>query len=76
MDKRYDKMGLFNKKCLHNYQVTKRSNALQQDEMGYPLRLCIVKCSKCGKTDQMWLDTDESALDEIKSGKSFLVEWE
>lgn len=69
-------MGLFKKRCSHDYKITERSNALQQDEMGYPLQLCICKCSKCGKSTQQWLDTDESALKEAKSGKSFLVKWE
>lgn len=69
-------MGLFKKMCSHEYEITKRSNALQQDEMGYPLRLCICQCSKCGKSKQQWLDTDERALEEIKSGQSFLVKWE
>ena len=59
----------------HKWEVLARSNALQQDSMGYPLRLCIVECAKCGKTDQMWLDDNVGALDEIESGKSFLVEW-
>lgn len=35
--------------CKHNWEIHKRSNALQQDDMGYPLRLVIVKCTKCGK---------------------------
>lgn len=62
-------------KCNHKWKVNQRSNALQLDEMGYPLRLCIVKCCKCGKYDQHWLDTEESALDELKTGESFLVNW-
>ncbi len=69
-------MGLFKKMCSHNYVVKERSNALQQDEMGYPLRLCICQCSKCGKSEQKWLDTNESALNEIKTGESFLVKWD
>lgn len=44
-------------------------------QWGYPLRLCILKCSKCGKLEQQWLDTSEDALDELKTGKSFLVKW-
>lgn len=62
-------------KCKHRWEVVERSNALQQDSMGYPLRLCILKCSKCGKSEQQWLDTSEDALDELKTGKSFLVKW-
>ena len=66
-------MSLF--KCKHRGEVVERSNALQQDSMGYPLRLCILKCSKCGKLEQQWLDTSDDALDELKTGKSFLVKW-
>lgn len=69
-------MRLFKKLCSHNYVIKKRSNALQQDEMGYPLRLCICVCSKCGKSTQQWIDTNESALNEIKTGRSFLVKWD
>ena len=36
-------------------QILMRSNVVQLDDMGYPLRLCIVKKGK--KTDQVWLDT-------------------
>lgn len=62
--------------CFHDYVVEERSNALQQDEMGYPLRLCICKCSKCGKSTQKWIDTSENALEELKTGKSFLLRWD
>ena len=60
----------------HKWVVTERSNALQCDSMGYPVRLCICECSKCHKTEQFWLDTDLSAIKEIESGKSFLLKWE
>ena len=62
-------------KCKHKYRIAERSNALQQDDMGYPLRLFIVKCDKCGKTDQMWIDVDEKELAELDNGKSFLLKW-
>lgn len=68
-------MKFFNKICSHDYKVKEWSNALQQDEMGYPLRLCICECAKCGKTTQKWFDVGESALDELKTGKSVLVTW-
>lgn len=61
--------------CKHKFEVTERSNALQFDDMGYPLRLCIVKCAKCGKTEQQWLDTYENAHEEVKRGESFAVKW-
>ena len=41
-------MSLFNRECKHNWVINLRSNVLQQDDMGYPLRLCICKCLKCG----------------------------
>lgn len=43
--------------------------------MGYPLRLCICKCSKCGKYDQKWLDMPEDDLKELETGKSVLIKW-
>ena len=63
-------------KCNHEWYVTERSNALQQDEFGNPLRLVICRCRKCGKIDQQWVDVDVSELEELKSGKSFLLEWD
>jgi hypothetical protein len=69
----------FNNSCRrkgHDWEVTERSNTIQQDDMGYPLRLCIVTCKRCGETDQKWLDTDISALKEIENGKSVLLEWQ
>ena len=66
-------MGLF--RCNHNWKVEKRSNAIQLDDMGYPLRLFICKCSKCGKCDQQWIDVAEEALEELKTGESFLLKW-
>lgn len=69
-------MRLFKKECDREYRISEYSNALQQDEMGYPLRLRICKCEKCGKSEQQWLDVGEKALEELDSGKSFLVKWE
>lgn len=66
-------MSLF--KCNHMWVVEKRSNALQLDEMGYPLRLCICKCITCGESEQQWLDTSKMALDELETGESFLLDW-
>lgn len=62
-------------KCCHRFEVLKRSNVIQQDAMGYPLRLCIMQCLKCGKTEQAWLDVNESALKELKTGESVLLKW-
>lgn len=69
-------MGLFKKiMCNHDWEITERSNVIQQDDMGYPLRLCIWKCSKCGKSEQVWLDTSEEALKELETEESVLLEW-
>ena len=63
------------KNCNHDWNIEKRSNVLQLDGMGYPLRLCICKCSKCEKYDQQWIDVSEDELDELKNGKSVLLKW-
>lgn len=66
-------MGLF--KCKHNWQITEVSNVLQQDDMGYPLRLVICKCTKCGAYDQQWIDVNEECLKELTTGESVLLQW-
>lgn len=63
-------------KCKHDWQIIHASNVLQQDEMGYPLRLFIQKCSKCGKIEQAWYDVNEKCLEEIKTGRFVLCKWE
>lgn len=63
-------------KCKHNWQIIHASNVLQQDEMGYLLRLFIQKCSKCNEVEQTWYDVDEKCLDEIESGRFVLCKWE
>lgn len=67
-------MELFKHK--HKWQLEKRSNLLQLDDMGYPLRLFIFKCSKCGITKQMWIDVPEEELKELDTGESGLLKWE
>ena len=64
------------KECSHKWDIKERTKFIQQDEMGYPLRLCIVECPKCGKTQELWLDTPESALEELKTGESVLLKRE
>lgn len=68
-------MNSFKKQCSHKWKIIEKSNALQQDDMGYPLRLFICKCSKCGKSEHMWIDVDTEELDELKTGESFLLKW-
>ena len=48
-------------KCYFN-KIVERSNVIQYDEMGYPLRLCICQC-ECGDTNHQWLDTVEEPND-------------
>jgi hypothetical protein len=62
-------------KCNHNWVTKYRSNALQQDKIGYPMRLFVCKCSKCGRYDQKWLPVSKKEWDELETGDSVLVEW-
>ena len=68
-------MGLFKRNCNHKWERLERSNALVLDNMGYPLRLFLVRCKKCGKIDQHWIDVDEREADGLETGESFLLEW-
>ena len=63
-------------KCKHKWELDKRSNMLQQDSMGYPLRLFILQCSKCEESKQMWIDVAVEELEELKTGESVLVKWQ
>lgn len=62
-------------KCKHDWKAVKESNALQLDDMGYPLRLYIYRCSKCGKLEQKWMDVCVEQIEELRMGKSVLVTW-
>lgn len=68
-------MEMFNKKCKHKWKVVEKSNALQLDHIGYPLRLFLVKCENCGEYDQVWIDVPVEEFDEVKDGKSFVLKW-
>lgn len=61
--------------CNHTWIVKERSNALQLDDMGYPLRLFICKCVKCGKFEQRWIDVGLKELKELETGESVLLKW-
>ena len=67
-------MGLF--KCNHHWGITERSNVLQLDDIGHPLILFIVKCSKCGKSEQHWIDVSTKELKELDTGESVLLKWQ
>lgn len=66
---------MFRKICNHEWKITEISNVLQLDEMGYPLRLVICKCKKCGKFDQQWRDVSQECLEELNNGESVLCTW-
>ena len=50
-------------------EIIWKSNVIQFDEMGSPLRLCIVRTKKKPYTDQVWLDTTQRPND-------IVLEWE
>ena len=55
---------MFGLKHRHKFdKVTKMSNIIQQDEMGYPLMLCIASC-RCGATELQWIDVSEKVLED------------
>lgn len=59
-------MKLFKKKpkqkVKHIFEITDRSNIVQYDDMGYPLRLVIIN-----NKEQIWIDTyDEEGDIELK----------
>ena len=68
-------MCLFKRECRHIWTIHERSNVLQLDGMGYPLRLFIVKCDTCGQTDQQWIDVPKNELKELETGESVLLKW-
>ena len=56
----------------HNFNnVGHKSNVIQYDSMGYPLRLYIMKCD-CGITNQEWIDVPESSV----TDKDVILRWE
>ena len=62
-------------KCHHNWEIIEKSNVLQINSMGYPLRLYICKCTKCGKSEQHWIDVSEYSKNELETGQSVLLKW-
>ena len=62
-------------RCNHKFEIIKKSNVLQVDDMGYPLRLFICKCKKCGTVEHHWLDVPKEELNELDVGKSVLLKW-
>lgn len=62
-------------KCDHLWVKTERSNVLQFDELGYPLRLYICRCSKCNRSEQQWYDVSVEELSELRTGKAVELKW-
>lgn len=56
-------------RVLAHEEIVYKSNVIQFDEMGSPLRLCIVRTNKKPYTDQVWLDTTQRPNDVV-------LEWE
>ena len=69
-------MSIIRRNCKHQWIIAIKSNVLQQDKIGYPLRLVCVECKKCGKSDHWWMDVDEEELKELETGKSVLLKWD
>jgi len=49
----------------HQWRIKQRSNVIQYDDMGYPLRLFICECKYCMKSEQMWIDSTECKNDVV-----------
>lgn len=47
----------------HKWVLSERSNVIQFDDMGYPLRLFNCQCSRCKKHERMWIDSTECNKD-------------
>ena len=67
---------ILKKKCTHQYKVTDRSNAIQVDQMGYPLQLCVCECEKCGKIEQQWIDAPTDILKDMAKNGYVRVKWD
>ena len=58
------------------FKIIYRSNTIQFDEMGYPLRLCIVTGNGRVNAEQVWLDTLEEDGDVVLEFKKMESEAE
>lgn len=58
------------------FRIIYRSNTIQFDEMGYPLRLCIVAGNGRINPEQVWLDTLEEDGDVVLKFKKMECEME
>lgn len=49
----------------HQWRIKQRSNVIQSDSLGYPVRLFICECSRCRKSEQIWLASTECKNDVV-----------
>lgn len=42
---------------MHDFELKEKSNIIQFDDTGYPVRLCLLVC-RCGMSKQEWLYTN------------------
>lgn len=67
-------MGIF--KCLHKYKIIAKSNAIRMVEPGIWERLCKCECEKCGKIEELWIDS-ASVTGYLEDVSKFVrLEWE
>lgn len=69
-------MRFFKKRNKDPFRIIHRSNTIQFDEMGYPLRLCIVTGNGRTNPEQVWLDTVEEDGDVVLNVKKMERETE
>ena len=69
-------MRFFKKRNKDPFRIIYRSNTIQFDEMGYPLRLCIVTGNGRDKQERVWLDTLEEEGDVVLEFKMVESEME
>ena len=56
----------------HQWRIKQRSNVIQYDDMGYPLRLFICECKYCKKLEQMWIDTEKCKNDVVLQWSDYI----
>ena len=62
--------------CKHPRSVpVAKSNVIQLDQSGFPMRLETMECQICHKRYFTWIDIKKSELDELSTGKSVLCKW-
>lgn len=62
-------------KCHHKWKITKVSNIICSDELGYPLQLCIEECRKCHRTKMSWIDVHHPDIFNSERNNYLLCQW-